>query len=136
MIQTLMFFSKLRFYPTFPLSCVWNSAIFPIMFYRLQTYSDNAKSADFLLSVSLLLPIHFSSRCLPLIRVLKRPFVFLQGNTNFYCCTEKYFRFFTEKYKILKTVFKWPFIILQRNTKIWRLYSNGHFFFNFEIRNT
>ena len=30
-----MFFSQPRFYPDFALSCVWNSAMFPIMFYKL-----------------------------------------------------------------------------------------------------
>ena len=46
-IQTLMLFSQLQFYPIFSLSRVWNSAIFPIMFYKLRTCSDNTKSADF-----------------------------------------------------------------------------------------
>ena len=44
-----MFFSLPRFYPTFPLSCVWNSAMFSVMFYKLRTCSGNTESADFLL---------------------------------------------------------------------------------------
>ena len=39
-----MLFSQPRFYLTFPLSCVWNSAMFPIMFYKL----FNANSTLFL----------------------------------------------------------------------------------------
>ena len=41
-----MLFSQPRFYLTFPLSCVWNSAMFPIMFYKL----FNANSTVFLFS--------------------------------------------------------------------------------------
>ena len=54
--------SQPRFYPTFPLSWVWNSPKFPTMFYILGTCSDK-----FLLSVSLLLPILFTSHCSPLL---------------------------------------------------------------------
>ena len=39
-----MVFSQPLFYLTFPLSCVWNSAMFPIMFYKL----FNANSTVFL----------------------------------------------------------------------------------------
>ena len=39
-----MLFSQPRFYPTFPLSCFWNSAMFPIVFYKL----FNANSTAFL----------------------------------------------------------------------------------------
>ena len=39
-----MLFSHPRFYLTFPLSCVWNSAMFPIVFYKL----FNANSTVFL----------------------------------------------------------------------------------------
>ena len=45
MIWTL--FSQPRLYPTFPFSCVWNSVMFSIMFYKLQTCSDSANSYDF-----------------------------------------------------------------------------------------
>ena len=38
--------------PTFPLSCVWNNAMFPIMFHKLRTCSNNAKSANFFSEVS------------------------------------------------------------------------------------
>ena len=48
MIQTLIFFSQPRFNPIFTLSYVWNSAMFPIIFYKFWTCSDNAKIADFL----------------------------------------------------------------------------------------
>ena len=48
MIQTLIFFSQPRFKPIFTLSYVWNSAMFPIIFYKFWTCSDNAKIADFL----------------------------------------------------------------------------------------
>ena len=39
-----MLFSQPQFYLTFPLSCVWNSAMFPVMFYKL----FNANSTFFL----------------------------------------------------------------------------------------
>ena len=43
-------------------------------------------------------------------RVPKRPFAFLQGNTQFYSCTQTAILSFIAKYKILKTVPKRSFI--------------------------
>ena len=54
--------SQPRFYPAFPLSWVWNSPKFPTMFYILRTCNNK-----FLWSVSLLLPILFTSHCSPLL---------------------------------------------------------------------
>ena len=58
------------FYPTFPLSCVWNSAMVPIMFYKLQTCSDNGKSADFLFNCPLVTShtLYFRLLAPPLLR--------------------------------------------------------------------
>ena len=53
----------------------------------------------------------------PIMRVPKRPVVFLQENTKFYSCTQTAIRF------------------LERNAKFWNLYPNGHSFFYNETQN-
>ena len=50
-----MLFSQPRFYLTFPPSCVWNSAVFPTMFYKL----FNANSTVFLFFVVVFLKCLF-----------------------------------------------------------------------------
>ena len=57
--------------PNISYSCVSNSAIFPIMFYKLWTCSNNAKSTILFLSLSLLFPALFTACCSPLLYYYK-----------------------------------------------------------------
>ena len=60
--------------------------------------------------------------------VPKRPFVFLQQNTKFYCCTQTAIRFFTAKYKILQ-LYPNGNSFFTVKYKILQLYPNVHSFF-------
>ena len=67
-------------------------------------------------------------------RVLKRPFVFLQRDTKFCSCTQTVICFLTAKCKILKTVPKRPFIFHSERRNL-ELYANYHSLFDYKIRN-
>ena len=67
-IQTLMLFSQLQFYPTFSLSCVWNSLYFLLCFANCEHAATTQRAPIFVLSVSLLL-LHFTLFACTLLRM-------------------------------------------------------------------